>query len=232
MDTIQIYEDNRAVAAAFAAHLVKLFEATEKTRMAVSGGSTPKVLFEILAKEYADTIDWSGVYIYWVDERCVPPYDEQSNYRMTREKLLDHIPIPMTNVFRIEGERQPEEEAKRYAQLVSETVPNDGGIPAFDLVLLGMGSDGHTASIFPHQIELLRSENLYEVGIHPESGQRRVTMTGPVINTAKSIHFLVTGAGKSPVLQKILNSQDNYQSFPAAHVPTAYWWLDKAAFGK
>jgi 6-phosphogluconolactonase len=197
--------------------------------MALSGGSTPALLFSILPEKYRDQIDWSKVKIFWVDERAVPPEDDQSNYKMTAETLLNHVSIPGENIFRVKGENDAEVEAIRYSQILRNTVPLDDGIPLFDIILLGIGEDGHTASIFPDQMELLKSDKICEKAVHPQSGQLRVTLTGSVINKGKSVYFLTCGEGKAEILRKI-GLRD--LSLPASHINNKgelFFFLDSAA---
>ncbi len=229
MPTTHIFKNNEAVAEAFADFLQKEIAKAEKINIALSGGSTPKVLFDILAKKYANKIDWKKVHFYWGDERCVPPTDEESNFKMTNEKLFQQINIPSENIHRVLGENDPAEEADRYGKLIEWNLFLKDGLPIFDLIILGMGSDGHTASIFPHQMELLNSSETCAVAVHPESGQQRITLTGRVINAAKQIHFLVTGASKNSVIKEIFSKIGNYKSYPASHVESAEWWMDEAA---
>ena len=224
-----IFKNNEAVAEAFADFLQKEIAQVEKINIALSGGSTPKVLFDILAKKYADKIRWKKVHFYWGDERCVAPTDEESNYKMTDEKLLQHINIPPENIHRVLGENDPTEEANRYGELIEGNLNLKSGLPIFDLIILGMGSDGHTASIFPHEIELLEVDKTCAVAVHPESGQRRISLTGKVINTARQVHFLVTGASKNSVVEEIFSKTGNYKSYPAAHIESAEWWMDESA---
>jgi len=226
-----IFKNNQEVATAFAKYLAQQIAPAKTFNIALSGGSTPKVLFQIVAKQYATTIDWQKVHLFWGDERCVPPDHSESNYGMTKEKLIDHIPIPFVNAHRVLGRRDPAEEAIRYSKEIQWCLPEKEGIPVFDMVLLGMGGDGHTASIFPHQMELLTSPNICEVATHPESGQKRVTLTGKVINQAKQIHFLVTGASKIEKVKAIFNKTEGYKKYPAAHMEKAEWWMDEAAWG-
>lgn len=228
-----IFSDKKAVAEAFAGHLQKEIEKKDKYYLALSGGSTPKVLFDHLAQNYKDSIDWKKVYLFWGDERCVPPIDDESNYKMTKEHLLDFIDIPVENVFRVFGENFPDNEAKRYAAEALSTVPQIEEMPIFDMVMLGMGEDGHTASIFPHQMELLMAKEKCAVATHPVSGQKRVTLTGPVINHAREIAFLVTGAGKKEKVNAIFNQLPSYLDYPASHIHPVNgqlgWWMDEAA---
>lgn len=231
---IHIAATNPAVAESFAKWLVEWLKGRTFTTIALSGGSTPKLLFSLLAQLYNHDIDWSGIHLFWGDERCVPPNHGESNFGMTKTLLLDHINIPAANVHRVRGEDEPTTEAIRYGAEISAVVPSKNGLPAFDLIILGMGEDGHTASIFPHQMELLEDTNICGVAIHPESGQKRVTLNGPVINNAHQIVFLVTGNGKAEKVKTILNKEEGYLAYPAAHISvqdeaTPSWFLDKAA---
>ncbi|MEQ8576132.1 MAG: 6-phosphogluconolactonase, partial [Fulvivirga sp.] len=161
--------------------------------------------------------------------------DDESNYKMTLDHLLSKISIPKENIHRVLGENDPEGEAKRYGQLLVEKLKTANGIPQFDLVILGMGSDGHTASIFPHEIELWDSEKNCVVAIHPDSGQRRVSLTGRVINNAKEVAFLVTGADKKEKVTSILAKDGASKNYPASLVDPKsgklYWFMDEAAKG-
>ena len=169
------------------------------------------------------------MHLYWGDERCVAPDDDQSNYLMTFTMMIDRVPIPEMNLHRVFGEDRPSKEAGRYSKLIMKNLPHQSGFPVFDMVLLGMGGDGHTASIFPHEIELLEAEEICAVATHPETGQKRITITGPVINAARQIHFLVTGAAKTPVLDQIFNEKEAYKDYPASYIFKAQWWMDKDA---
>jgi len=224
------FKDNQAVAIAFAKHLADQIKQSTTFNIALSGGSTPKVLFKLLAEQYAKKIDWKKLHLFWGDERCVLPTDSESNYGVTKEKLLDHIDIPFVNIHRVLGNRNPQEEATRYEKEIQWCLPEKNGLPVFDLIMLGMGSDGHTASIFPHEMELLTTDDICGVATHPDSGQKRVTLTGRVINNAKQIHFLVTGASKEEKVQEIFSKTGNYKAYPAAHINDADWWLDEAAY--
>ena len=203
--------------------------------IALSGGSTPGILFEYIVN--SDQRDESGIWekvrFYWVDERCVPPDHPESNYRMANDTLLSNLPHSDKYVFRMKGEMDPQTEAARYSQLLKGQLPSVNNLPVFDLVLLGMGKDGHTASIFPDQMELLSTENLCDIGVHPESGQHRLTLTGKVINNADHVFFLVTGADKATTVAEILGSGPQAENFPASHIKPVYgnllWFLDDPA---
>ena len=230
---IKIYEDNPTVARAFADYLKRWLSERGVVHIALSGGSTPKLLFQILAEEYRHQIRWEQMHFYWGDERCVPPTDEESNYKAAFDLLLKNVVIPEGNIHRIHGEADPIKEAKRYSKVIIDNVPFTGGRPMFDLIILGMGSDGHTASIFPDQMQLLRSEQICEVATHPATGQQRVTLTGRVLNNALQTVFLVTGASKAPIVKTILGQEAGHLKYPAAHIHPKHgsldWFLDNAA---
>ncbi|MAZ27273.1 MAG: 6-phosphogluconolactonase [Cytophagaceae bacterium] len=232
---LKIFKDKITVAKEFCDFFVDLLKAKEGLTVALSGGSTPKVVFDYLAG-HDTAIDWSKVKFFWGDERCVPPTDEESNYKMTVEHLFSKINVPEENIFRIKGEADPEVEAERYANILNDKLPLAKGIPYFDLVILGMGDDGHTASVFPHQIELWRANKNCVVATHPDSGQKRVSITGKVINNANTVVFLVTGAGKAEKVEEILNKEEGYEQYPASLVnpdsQQLVWFMDKAAAEK
>lgn len=232
---LKISKTKEAVARDFSRYLAITIANQGEVHIALSGGSTPKIVFDELAANFQNDIDWKGVHLYWGDERCVEPTDDQSNYKMTLEHLISKIAIPEENIHRVKGEHKPEYEASRYAELLDENLPEVDHIPQFDLVILGMGDDGHTASIFPHEIGLWYSEKYCEVALHPDTGQQRVTITGQVINNAKTVVFLVTGASKSEKFNEIEHQTGNYRSYPASLVnPTSgrlIWFLDEAAAG-
>ena len=237
MPDLKIFADNPEVAREFARcfrdHVNNIDQ--DKITVCLSGGSTPKLLFEELAKNHSAAIDWSRIHFFWGDERCVDPEDEQSNYGECKKLLLDKINIPETNVHRVVGEDDPITEADRYGETIKEHVTaGESGLPEFDLIILGMGGDGHTASIFPHQMGLLTSEKICEVAVHPESEQKRVTITGPLINAAKFVVFLITGGGKADVLATVYDGSG--EQYPATHVQPQpgelAFFLDAAAAAK
>ncbi|WP_235296008.1 6-phosphogluconolactonase [Portibacter marinus] len=229
--TIKIYEDKHELAKAFSAELKKIINVEHKVYIALSGGSTPKAIFDYIAENHREDIDWENVHFYWGDERCVGPQDSESNYKMTVDHLFSNINIPPENIHRIKGENDPAEEAERYSKEMYQHMITKDGVPIFDLLILGMGDDGHTASIFPHEINLWTSANTTEVATHPESGQKRITLTGKVINAARKVAFLVTGSSKAEKVDEILNKKNGYKAYPAAHVNpvsgTLTWCLDE-----
>ncbi|MEO0583608.1 MAG: 6-phosphogluconolactonase [Bacteroidota bacterium] len=231
---VHIYPSKTEAASAFAQTLSEQIAAKEgHFHLALSGGSTPKLLFTLLAENYRNEIPWGKVHLWWGDERCVPPEHEESNYRMTKEFLLFSINIPQGNIHRVRGEDRPDREAIRYEEEIKAHLESKDGWPVFDMIMLGMGGDGHTASIFPDNLSLLDSPQTCAVAIHPDSGQKRVTLTGKVINQAKEVAFLVTGASKKEKVQAILGKEEGSKAYPAAHIQPVEgnlsWYLDEAA---
>lgn len=204
-----------------------------KANIAFSGGNTPGLLFQILSNNYQESIDWAKVNLFWVDERCVPPESEESNFGMVYKYLLSKINIPGNNIHRIEGENIPYNEAERYAGVLRNNLILENNLPCLDIVLLGMGDDGHTASIFPDQMYLLKSDNYCEVAMQPYSGQKRITLTGKVINNSERIYFMVTGKNKAEIVKDILEKKNDYKKYPASHISEVNgklkWYLDKEA---
>ncbi len=230
-----VFDNSIDVADHFAKHFSDLAQGKAVFHVALSGGSTPKILFDIIGEKYANSFDWSKIHLWWGDERCVPPTDDDSNFKMTVNHLIKHIDIPEANIHRVLGENEPELEAERYAKDIMSIIPQKNGLPFFDLIILGMGPDGHTASIFPHQMNLMDSENICEVATHPESGQQRITLTGHTINNAAEVSFLVTGSNKNEKINAIFNQILNYELYPAAHIRPIdgelNWFMDKDAWG-
>ncbi|MDE6348491.1 MAG: 6-phosphogluconolactonase [Bacteroides sp.] len=212
-----VYPTATATAHALIEHLIAMMEREpEKTfYIAFSGGNTPSLMFDIWAHEYKEVTPWLRMRIYWVDERCVPAEDSESNYGTMRRLLLNEVGMPDEYVHPICGVNIPEREAEEYSWLVCRTVPLVGGLPAFDVVLLGAGDDGHTSSIFPGQEHLLSSPHPYEASVNPYNGQQRIAMTGCLLFAAKRLIFFVTGKSKADVVRDILASGD---TGPAAYV--------------
>tara|TARA_R110000796_G_scaffold252631_3_gene389391 strand:+ start:49969 stop:50685 length:717 start_codon:yes stop_codon:yes gene_type:complete len=233
MMQVRIYTTKQIVAEKFSAFFKDIVTTDKSFNVALSGGSTPKIVFDYLAENFADSIDWTKVNFYWGDERCVSPTDEESNYKMTLEHLLSKISIPKENIFRILGENDPKIEAIRYGDVLEKNLPSQFEIPKFDLVILGMGDDGHTASVFPYEINLWDAKANCEVAVHPDSGQKRVTITGNIINNAEVVAFLVTGTSKAEKVKEIIKETGEYKKYPATLVkPTSgklIWFLDNEA---
>jgi 6-phosphogluconolactonase len=201
--------------------------------IALSGGSTPRKVFEYIALHFKEQINWQKVLIFWSDERCVDPVSDESNYRMAKESLLDKVPVPAENIFRIRGEADPPAEAERYSGIIMQKVPLSRNIPQLDLLMLGLGDDGHTVSIFPGNLHLFDSVKLCEVAANPYTQQKRITVTGKIINHAKTVLFLVTGAAKAKAVASIIEKKDGWKKLPASMVNPGtgevFWLLDKSA---
>ena len=204
--------------------------------IALSGGSTPRKVFEYLAVHCKTQIEWEKVFVFWSDERCVDLQSDESNYRMAKESLLDMVSIPSDNIFRIFGESDPDLEADRYSEIIRSHVSSQHTFPQFDLMMLGLGDDGHTVSIFPGSLQLFHSNKLCEVAVNPYSRQKRITVTGQIINHAKTVVFLVTGASKAEMVVRITEKKDGWGKLPAALVRPAegqlIWLLDELAASK
>jgi 6-phosphogluconolactonase len=188
--------------------------------VALSGGSTPKALYARLAlPAYAEQIPWHRVHLFWGDERSVPPDHPESNYRMVQESLLSKINIPAEHVHRIAGEKEPkvavaeyEAELKRFFKLAG------GALPRFDLIFLGLGEDGHTASLFPGSEALNDSEHLVAAAYVEKLKAHRLTLTLPVLNEAVEVVFLIAGASKAGIVKELLGRQESAMSYPAAKI--------------
>ena len=182
-------------------------EARGRARIAISGGSTPKAAFELLAhpmQPWRSRMPWERTELFWVDERCVPPGDPDSNYRMTREAMLDNVPLFPSQIHRMEGELEPEEGAARYESELRNTFRLEGAeSPRFDLIALGMGNDGHTASLFPHSAAVHEMGRLVTANHVQNKDAWRITLTWPVINNAASVFFLIGGDEKAAVLKEV-----------------------------
>lgn len=232
---VHIYTGPKDVSKSVARKIKKMILKSKQERfdIALSGGTTPRKLFKRLAKKYADDIPWDRVHFWWGDERCVEPDSEQSNYNMAREALFEKINIAKDNIHRIIGENNPKDETVRYAAEMKEGLTMKNGLPVFDLVLLGLGDDGHTASIFPGQLHLFNTEKWCAVSNHPQTGQKRITLTGKVINNARHIFFVVTGTGKASRISEIMNDDQLSKEYPASYVEPKHgsvaWFIDEDA---
>lgn len=204
--------------------------------VALSGGSTPRALLALLAAPpYRDEVDWSSVHVGWGDERRVPPDDEQSNFRMARLALLDHVPIPHEQVYRIPAEEpDPRIAADTYAATLRRLFNLDEGArPRFDLIHLGLGTEGHTASLFPGSPALGETARFVAAPYVEKLSAHRITLTPPVIDAAREVVFLVAGVEKAEIVRTILRGPHNPAAYPAQIVaPTdgrLTWLLDQAA---
>ncbi|MEO6911283.1 MAG: 6-phosphogluconolactonase [Edaphobacter sp.] len=218
-------------------------EAAEKrgrARVAISGGTTPKAMFALLAdpaQPFLKQVRWDKIDLYWVDERSVPPTHADSNYRMTNEALLSKIPLDPERIHRIEGELDPEVAAARYESTIRNTFRLEGAeTPTFDLILLGMGDDGHTASLFPHTEALNDLTDIVTANHVPQKDTWRITLTWPVINQGREVAFLIEGAAKAQVIHDVFLGPYQPDTFPAQIIRPASGrltlLLDSAAASK
>jgi len=202
--------------------------------VALSGGSTPKPLYRKLAKRTgSDRVEWDKVFFFWSDERCVPPDHQDSNYRMARELLLDPLEIPEEHIYRLDGELPPEQAAQAYQSLLEKLFPSRP--PRFDLILLGMGEDGHTASLFPQTkaVRMTDPDQWIAANFVPALGSWRLTFTPSLINAAANISMLVTGEEKQRRLHQVLTGRYQPNVLPAQIIDprkgTLTWFVDEAA---
>lgn len=210
-------------------------DSMENFFLAVSGGSTPLVLFNKLAQPpYAENIQWAKAHFFWCDERCISPDDKESNYGAAKRSLFDKISIPQKNIHFVHGDSNPVEEVVRYSNDIEKIVTTgSNALPRFDRILLGLGEDGHTASLFPDKSLLFIYSNIAGVAKHPVTEQKRISLTSDVICTAKRITFVVTGKEKARVLSEILQDLPISKNYPAAEIKSRSenidWIVDKEA---
>ena len=233
---VSIYSDQETLSHAAAERFVSLSHAAIISRgrftTALSGGSTPRRLYSLLGTPvYRDSIDWKRVHVFWADERCVAPSHEDSNYKLAADTFLSKAAVPGENIHRIRGEEGPDIAAAKYREELRRYFVGFQK-PVFDLVLLGAGVDGHTASLFPGS-PLLQERSREVVPVYLEKpGVSRVTLTLPVLNQAAHVLFLVSGEDKADIVYEVLKS-DNQKQYPAGLVRPVdgilSWFLDKAA---
>ncbi|OLQ93998.1 6-phosphogluconolactonase [Vibrio ponticus] len=232
----KIFDTAEQVVESLANDMKAYSEQSRPVHISLSGGSTPKMLFKLLASQpYAESIQWQNLHFWWGDERCVAPDDAESNYGEANTLLFSQVAIPAENIHRIRGEEQPEVEAERFAQEMAAVIPCENGTPVFDWILLGVGADGHTASLFPG-VTNYQDENLSVLASHPESGQIRVSKTAKVLEAAKRISYLVLGAGKVDIVNEIHTTPASELPYPAAKIQSnagaTEWYLDSDAAAK
>jgi 6-phosphogluconolactonase len=219
----RVYDGADALSRAAAEHFLEAAKAAVaargKARLAFSGGNTPKRTFELLAnpsEPFLKAMPWEQIEIYFVDERCVPPTDKDSNYRMTREALLEKVPVKPEQVFRIEGELEPELAAARYETTIRSSFRLEGAeVPRFDVLALGMGDDGHTASLFPHTAAIHELGRVAVANHVPQKDTWRVTLTWPVIVEAGDVFFLIGGKDKADPLHRVLQGPYDPETLPS-----------------
>ena len=240
---LKVLPHQRALAQAAADEVVRCFAEAARERglftLALAGGSTPRLLYALLADEtFSRQIAWSETHIFWSDERCVPPHHPDSNFRMADQALLAHISIPEGMVHRMRGEDPPREAAEAYERELKNCVGDEGEL---DLIILGMGADGHTASLFPGTAALREGERRVVANYAPALDSWRLTLTLPCINRARNVVFLVSGEDKSETLARIVAAEDDSEgpeegALPASLVHPArgpaIWLVDEAAARK
>lgn len=234
--SIQIFSDLEAAQLSAASHFLEIADKSINLRgrfsAAISGGSSPLGLFSILGSEYSADVQWENVHIFWVDERCVPPEHNKSNFRHAQELWLSKSVLPEENIHRIMGELDPIEGALRYEYDLRDTF-NYAHFPVFDLILLGMGEDGHTASLFPGEASLSETCRIAIPVYIPQLRNWRITLTLPVLNHAHNIIFLVGGSAKSSVLSEVLEAPEKRELYPAGLVQPqrgmVTWLIDRTA---
>jgi len=237
---LHIFENSEllanAAARAFTAAAADAVASRRSFIAALSGGSTPKALFSLLASPaYRGEIDWQAVHIFWGDERLVPADDPGSNYYHARHLLLSQVPIPSTQVHRVRGELPAGEAVEDYTTQLRESASMGLAWPRFDLALMGLGADGHTASLFPGSTAVMEEERSVLAVTADYAGRpaRRVTLTPPVFNSAQRILFLVTGKEKATALSAVLRAPKDVQQWPAQSIQpvsgSLTWFADRAA---
>ena len=248
--SIRIYQNADELALKAARHFARLADqyviGCGRFTVALSGGATPKAMFTALAAEpFLDTVPWSSIFFFWGDERCVPPDHQDSNYRMTRETLLSKVPVPEQNIFRIAGEHpNPDQAAEEYSATLRNFFLTGPGalktgtaplsqLPRFDLVFLGMGADGHTASLFPGTAALHAGTQIAVASYVEKFQAHRITLTAATINNARNITFLVAGADKAATLKEVLEGPLQPDIYPCQLINpgngSLLWMVDEAA---
>jgi 6-phosphogluconolactonase len=232
---VEIFPDvetlNEAAATLIVEIAAEALQAKDKFSIALAGGSTPEALYKLLASDkFENKIDWMKTLVFFGDERCVAPDDAESNYRMANAAMLARVSIAPENVFRLRGEIEPEKAAAEYEEIIKKTL---GANAQLDLILLGMGDDGHTASLFPQTRALRETKKLVAANFVEKLNVNRLTLTFPAINSAKNVLFLATGAKKASMIKKVLSAET--LDLPASLIKpengNCFWFLDKEAAG-
>ncbi|MFT3937148.1 MAG: 6-phosphogluconolactonase [Chitinophagaceae bacterium] len=236
---LHIYKDNNELSVEVAKWMTDYIAATlqkkDRFTLVLSGGGTPQKLNTLLAASpYKEKIDWSKLHIFWGDERFVPYTDERNNAKMAFDTLLDHVPVPPYHIHRMRTDLKPEESAAEYEKTLLHYFPTNGeGAFTFDLVLLGMGDDGHTLSLFPGT-HVMHIEDKTVTSLYLKQQEMyRVTLTAPIVNKAACVAFLVSGAGKAAALKEVIEGDYRPDTYPSQVIRPLkgelHWFLDKAA---
>ena len=237
---LRIFKDtellSRHAAEIFAERAAQSITARDRFLVALNGGGTPTRLFQLLATKYRDNVDWTKIHIFWGDERCVPPNDPGSSYGQARDLLLSHVPIPDANIHRIQGDLEPAEASRDYALTLSRFASPPLEFPRFDLVYLGMGEDGHTASLFPGSPVDATEATLPVTAQYQDRPANRVTLTQLVFNQAHMVVFMAAGDKKAVTLAEVLSDRYNPEHYPAKRIDPKngelIWLVDEDAAGK
>ncbi len=228
----------RIAAGQFAALARKIASQGGSVHAALSGGNTPRGLFQLLAAEpFAGLVPWQDIHFFWADERNVPPGNPDSNYGVARQLLLSRVPVPPANIHRIPtGDGTAIEAADLYQRTLRETLPVANGLPRLDYALLGLGANGHTASLFPHRPSLRERQRLVVADHVEEVNSWRVTLTALLLNNAAQLTFLVTGEDKAMVMRQVITGERDPEATPAQLIAPGNgaltWILDSAAAGR
>jgi 6-phosphogluconolactonase len=235
---VMVYPTHALASRGFAERVVRVSETAMAVRgrfvVVVSGGSTPRMAYEMLASDYVRHMDWESSYVFWGDERGVPPESPLSNTRMVREALVNHVRIPLDRVFRIKGELPADEAARKYDEQLHDFFERRHmRTPRFDAVLLGMGADGHVASLLPGSPALNETKRWVTTAQRPDEPFARITLTYPALNSAAHVLFLVTGADKAAIAARAINGDRSHGEVPVHRIAptdgTITWVLDEAA---
>lgn len=237
---LRIFKDleslSRDAAELFVERAAEAIAARGRFLTALNGGGTPNRLFQLLATEYREKIDWQHAHVFWGDERCVPPGEAGSSYGQAREALLDHVPIPASNIHRVKGELEPVEASRDYALTLSGFASPPLDFPRFDLVYLGMGEDGHTASLFPGSPLDVTEAALPVTAQYQDRPANRVTLTPLVFNQARTVVFMAAGEKKAATLAEVLSDRYDPERLPAQRISpkkgSLIWLVDEEAAGR
>ena len=237
---IRIFKDleelSRAAADLFVEQATRSIAERNQFLVALNGGGTPNRLFQLLATECRDKLDWTRVHVFWGDERCVPPDDPGSSYGQAWEVLLSHVPIPEANIHRVKGELDPGQASNDYSVILKEFAPSPLDWPRFDLVYLGMGEDGHTASLFPGSPVDVSEPTLPVTAQYQDRPANRVTLTPIVFNSARIIVFMATGEKKAQTFAEVLSDRYNPELYPAQRIRPEdgrlIWLVDQTVTSK
>ncbi len=237
---LNIFKDSEKLsqhaAQIFVEQAAQAIKERDRFLVALNGGGTPTRLFQLLASDYKDKMDWNKVHIFWGDERCVPPDDAGSSYGQARDLLLSHVPIPDSNIHRVQTDLGPAEASRDYALTLSGFASPPLAVPRFDLVYLGMGEDGHTASLFPGSPVDVTESTLPVTAHYQDRPANRVTLTQLVFNQAHMVVFMATGEKKAITLAEVLSNRYNPELYPVQRIEPKdgelIWLVDEDAASK